>query len=474
MSKAPFAISAMLISALSLGNLVLAQENSSQFTPENAVLNTSIPFAIGAREARQELRGAFGWSTFQEGLVDGVYFRFDPDGYARFSPTPRLDSNVFEVICRPRTTSCMGRKGTLSLYLSGDGSLQMRLQDFAPGDTLHLTDGLTDLPLPEQAMTDLDSRLETLLSSGGDLVIKRGEQQVSSTSLAGFGPVATYLRWITAQQDYAILPRDWPVPNTEPLVATTLTQTPTRQSLVALPQSQPVFEIEAQQIAPAESEIQIAEVRGELNALRDLLATRNEPELESIDSVTFENSLEVLTPAEQLPRNNTLEARVEALEYRLQEIEKSVLDIEKWASAQTSLKGDQQIASMHYSAQEEDFAANNGTDRIVTQMDYLITEIGLDPETAFMLIRKGTLNGRDVSPMKEDETPEPASVIADILEELQSQLPTLTPTAEPANNPEVLKVTDASVASQSQQDQSSMHSGEYQVLTDYFQSVFGG
>jgi len=470
MLKSPFALSAVLLPALSLSHLALAQDNTSQFTPENAILNTSIPFAIGAREARQELRGAFGWSTFQEGLVDGVYFRFDPDGYARFSPTPRLDSNVFEVICRPRTTSCMGRKGTLSLYLSGDGSLQMRLEDFAPGDTLHLTEGVTDLPLPEQAMTDLDTRLETLLSSGGDLVVKRGEQQVSSTSLAGFGPVATYLRWITAQQDYTVLPRDWPVPSAEPLVATTLTQTPTRQSPVALPQSQPVFEVETPQIASAGNDIQIAEVRGELNALRDLLATRNEPALESDDPGTFKNSPDVLAPVERLPRPSPLETRVEALEYRLQKIEHSFHDIETWASAQMSPTIDQQMAPMQGSIQEGEVVEKNRTDRIVSQMDYLITEIGLDPETAFILIRNGSQDGRYVSSIFENETPETASVVTDILRELQSQLPSLEPSAERSNVSEAMMSREVSAASQAQQEQS----GDYQVLTEYFQSVFDG
>ena len=99
-----------------------ANEGPTPFASENAILDTSIPFAIGAQEAQQSLRGSFGWPTFQEGLVEGVYFRFDPDGYARFAPTPRLDTDVFEVICRPRTYSCMGRKGSLSVLLNSRGA----------------------------------------------------------------------------------------------------------------------------------------------------------------------------------------------------------------------------------------------------------------------------------------------------------------------------------------------------------------
>ena len=103
--------------AAGIGQRAMAQQQPASpapedsFASENAVLDTSILFAIGAREARQELRGAFGWPTFQEGLVEGVYFRFDPDGYARFAPTPRLDTDVFEVICRPAHPGLHGPQG---------------------------------------------------------------------------------------------------------------------------------------------------------------------------------------------------------------------------------------------------------------------------------------------------------------------------------------------------------------------------
>ena len=81
------------------GNGVNAQSAQQEgISSTTQILDTSVLFAIGAREAEQALRGAFGWPTFQEGFVDQVYFRFDPDGYARFSPSPRLDEDVFEVI----------------------------------------------------------------------------------------------------------------------------------------------------------------------------------------------------------------------------------------------------------------------------------------------------------------------------------------------------------------------------------------
>ena len=80
-----------------------AQQEGFENTTE--ILDTGILFAIGAREAEQALRSSFGWPTFQEGFVDQVYFRFDPDGYARFSPNPRLDDNVFEVVCAGASTA---------------------------------------------------------------------------------------------------------------------------------------------------------------------------------------------------------------------------------------------------------------------------------------------------------------------------------------------------------------------------------
>ncbi|TCL01132.1 hypothetical protein BXY66_2441 [Shimia isoporae] len=189
-----------------------AAENRS-FASENAILDTSIPFAIGAREAQQALRGSFGWPNFQEGLVEGVYFRFDPDGYARFAPTPRLDVDVFEVICRPRTYACAARKEGFEMFLNERGQIQMKLSSVAAGDTFHVAEGVSEIQLPERILQPLDVQLETLLSSGGELVARRGGNEVTRVSLAGFSAVSAYLRWIVSRQDYSVLPRGWPIPN---------------------------------------------------------------------------------------------------------------------------------------------------------------------------------------------------------------------------------------------------------------------
>ena len=194
---------------------ISADRSAEAFASENAILDTAIPFAIGAREARQALRGAFGWPSFQEGLVEGVYFRFDPDGYARFAPTPRLDVDVFEVICRPRTYACAARKDGLEMFLTDRGQLQMRLENALSGDMFFVSEGVSEIQVPERILQPLDVQLELLLGAGGELSIRRGGTEVSRVSLKGFSAVTAYLRWIAARQDYAVLPRGWPVPNAE-------------------------------------------------------------------------------------------------------------------------------------------------------------------------------------------------------------------------------------------------------------------
>lgn len=216
-----YMITATALSALfmlpfsTIGSAQDSEAADRVFDSESAILDTAIPFAIGARQAEQNLRGAFGWATFQEGIVEGVYFRFDPDGYARFSTSPRLDTDVFEVICRPRTYRCQARKGGLLVLLDDRGRIQLKFEQIATGDKLIIAEGVSELEMPERILQPLDQRLEALLTAGGDLVVRRGDKVVSSTSLQGFSAVVAYLRWVSARQDYTVLPRDWPVPNSK-------------------------------------------------------------------------------------------------------------------------------------------------------------------------------------------------------------------------------------------------------------------
>ena len=189
-------------------------QTSSQtgFEQSTAILDTSVLFAIGAREADQAIRGAFGWPTFQEGFVEGVYFRFDPDGYARFSPSPRLDEDVFEIICAKASTACIAKKNVLEVGLTPSGEIQIHLSGITPQDSYFISDRKSELPLPPSILGPLAPRLEALLSGGGELIVKREVEVIQTISLVGFSAVATYLRWVSQNQSPRVFPRGWPVP----------------------------------------------------------------------------------------------------------------------------------------------------------------------------------------------------------------------------------------------------------------------
>ena len=203
--------------ALQLSSAVAQDTQSNEPLPEAVntvqIIDTSVLFAIGAREAEQAIRGSFGWPTFQEGYVDQVYFRFDPDGYARFSPSPRLDEDVFEVVCAQSATACIARKGNMQVGLSQDGRLIVQLDGLIPQDRFFLRDRNSEIPLPPSILEPLDFRMESLLYSGDHLVVKREAETLQETSLAGLLAVGTYLRWVAYNQSAEVFPRGWPVPS---------------------------------------------------------------------------------------------------------------------------------------------------------------------------------------------------------------------------------------------------------------------
>jgi hypothetical protein len=178
-----------------------------------AILDTSIPFAIGAREGEQTIRGSFGWPTFQEGFVAGVYFRFDPDGYARFSSSPRLDEDVFEVRCQNASTICIAKKDGLEIELTAQGGPLIRISGITSADRFFISDRKNELPLPNTILGPIDQRLETLLSSGGELIIRRELEKLQVLSLSGFSATVTYLRWVAQNQASFVFPRGWPAPS---------------------------------------------------------------------------------------------------------------------------------------------------------------------------------------------------------------------------------------------------------------------
>lgn len=263
-------VALITLSAPALSQTVGNPNRVDDFTPENAIVDTSIPFAIGASEAQQSLRGAFGWPTFQEGLVEGVYFRFDPDGYARFSPNPRLDVDVFEVLCKSRTNECLARKGDLTILLSQQGQLQLQISDAMSTDSFFLSEGVGEIQVPERVLQPLDLQMENLLASSTELIVRRGTEEVSRHSLRGFLATTSYLRWIFSQQDYSVLPRGWPVPNPRsPGGQSQGTQTVDWQSPMPQPQFVAIATPVPDVAADSDIDQRLAELQEMIKALRD-------------------------------------------------------------------------------------------------------------------------------------------------------------------------------------------------------------
>ncbi|KCV82260.1 hypothetical protein ATO10_07717 [Actibacterium atlanticum] len=455
---------------LALGTTCAAQtqatQNPAAFASENAILDTSIPFAIGAREARQSLRGAFGWPTFQEGLVEGVYFRFDPDGYARFSSTPRLDTDVFEVICRPRTFSCMGRKGPLSLILNTRGQLQLKLDDVASGDTFFVSEGVSEIQVPERILQPLDVQLENLLSTGGELIIRRGENEVNRVSLNGFMPVSAYLRWIVARQDYSVLPRGWPVPNA---LGDTQNGNMTQVSEWNSPMPQPQY-FPSQGAAPglqtanAAAPAEVAEVKGELKVLRELLLAKNAEQ-----AIPPAAAAPIAPGSMAQPSSNLSEVETHILE--LQATTDQILaDIETLRQAANQLP-------VHPPAAEQPMtqtAYPNEPSQQARRLEYLMSEIGLDAETALMIMELAETRPQESAQgyMAPEAPVFPKSmgqavkqdIVSEILAELEAELN--TPAVATETPPEAPIATSVQAPSASPE--------EYQLLSDYFKSAFSG
>ncbi|GGE51644.1 hypothetical protein [Actibacterium pelagium] len=453
------------VSVTAAGSQVQIQ-NVENFASENAILDTSILFAIGAREARQELRGAFGWPTFQEGLVDGVYFRFDPDGYARFSPNPRLDTDVFEVVCRPRTYSCMGRKGTLSYMLNSRGELQIRLENAAEGDRFFVVEGISELEVPARILQPLDDRMETLLSSSDELIIRRGQDEVDRVSLVGFGAVSAYLRWISARQDYTVLPRGWPIPNgANGATDANLTQAANWQSPMPQPQT-PI------QTVDTGVDAEMAEVKGELNVLRELLLERhsqNSVSTQPVASPVQSPSQEALRIVE-LERNAAeLQAELERLRSAAQPPNQEALGhkTEMFPAAPSVVASATPAATQPEQASYPQAGtgpkAEAGT--LAARLEYLMTEIGLDAKTALMIIEMGS-----EAEMDETETITPTTVAEtyqnQLMNEILSELHKSVGPKPEQPTVEQTQLEPVSIAPTTLPPQ------DYVLLSDYFRSVF--
>lgn len=428
-----------------------AGQGTEVFASENAIVDTSIPFAIGAREAQQALRGSYGWPTFQEGLVEGVYFRFDPDGYARFSPNPRLDVDVFEVICKSRTSLCMARKDSLNMFLTDRGQLQLKFESVTPNDTFFIVGGISEIQIPPRILQPLDSQLETLLATGDELIVRRGGEELSRTSLRGFLATVSFLRWVMAGQDYAVLPRDWPVPNAPGQSAGPSTGITTSDWRSPTPQP---HVIQAPGIAQSGGS---REIEAELRELRRAISALSNPSAEAGQTQDT-----AATATDQPDQAEMLMAVADKLQAELDRLQMSQ------ATSDASVMPQQEIATF-----PEDVAPVQMEKPLMSagqKIEYLMQELGLDMRTAVAVVEMAEQGGtmpRGMAAGMAIPSPEPVNASApqetlvdQILRELEAEIAAEIPDEAPQELPsaEVEATPKVTVA-------------EYTLLSSYFRSV---
>jgi hypothetical protein len=423
------------------------------FTAENAIVDTAIPFAIGAREAQQSLRGAFGWPTFQEGLVEGVYFRFDPDGYARFSPNPRLDIDVFEVICRTRTILCRARKDPMSMYLTNEGMLQLEFESITQDATFFVSEGLSEIQVPARILHPLDTQMENLLATGGNLIIRRGDKEVAKISLKGFVAAAAYLRWVAARQDYSVLPRGWPVPNSVPATATPPTTTwPGQQPKVN--NVLPVAVVSTDGLT-GQADQRTEQIASELRELRRMIS----------ELPTGQEARDTQFEAMPRPQTDPGTANVEALKAVADQLQ-AELDLLRQQPQAAPLPAPANPAPVGAAAA----MATEGTeDQRLRKLEYLVTQMGFDMKTAMAVLEmsqtptqaSAPVSGSPAAPTGAIRTPthsplqpvQSTNLVDQILKELEDEIELPAP-AEPAPAAQPQVTVE-----------------EYQLLSRYFKSV---
>ncbi|NRB05222.1 MAG: hypothetical protein HRU30_18365 [Rhodobacteraceae bacterium] len=419
---------------------------TTEFAPEDAIMDTSIAFVTGAQEARQDLRGSFGWATYQEGLVEGVYFRFDPDGYAHFAPSPRLDTDVFEVLCRPGTTSCVARKGPLSVFLNAQNQLQLRLEDFRSGDRIFIAEGLTEIELPAQVMMPLENRLVSLLSVGGEFITRRGEAEASRVSMTGFGPVTTYLKWVSAGQSATVLPRGWPVPASSLAASRNLSFTNVGPSIIRN-QTAPLFERPDPdaQAAPVQQPIATEQPNSTLEELAQIFLNtpREQATAPQTPQIFRTPELpEITVPDEphqahdQLQTLNAqiaqLQAQISALQAQPRKETLAEMAARTLGPAAVTGRANPGVASQTLPTQTYSVPSapvQTEEDKRIAHIAYLVNELGLDTKTALAVLH-GTYAPPTAAPDPAPAPPATDDFVQDILLELRAELPELEAAAK--------------------------------------------
>jgi hypothetical protein len=327
----------------------------------------------------------------------------------------------------------MGHKGILGINPTNSGQFQIAIEDYVEGEKLYLSEGTTEIQLPAQILDPLDARFETLLSSNGELVVRRGADERARVSLAGFRQTLSYLKWVAARQDYAALPYGWPVPNSGTAAPARLTAAETWTNPMAQSQTTPVAVPEVSAAPAITGGAEVDALRREVETLRSLISlSAPPPVIPEVPPPQIIATPEMLTVAPVTATDQADTARIVALQGIVAKLSvglapqvpcgsdplqpcpasesaftenagitptvdrspadtmpglfvSPVLPTFESSSAVTgsssSGAGNQTAASPSKTSQRDQAA----------KIDYLMTEIGLDVETAMMVLQLGQI-----------------------------------------------------------------------------------
>ena len=202
-----------LVCCLIGASTALSAEESPNLIETITAIDTSIPFAPGAEEHFINVRGPFGQPSFQQGFVEGMHYRIDPDGGALFSRDPRLRNNVFEVECEDGIASCIAIRGVVRLSIDTEGLLVFGLDADSAFDAIYVGYGSFDADQPEGNWKKLNTSLDTvsvdILAGYDQMVVVKDGKLAQQIPLEGILVVGAYLKWVVDGQPVKVLPASW-------------------------------------------------------------------------------------------------------------------------------------------------------------------------------------------------------------------------------------------------------------------------
>jgi hypothetical protein len=179
---------------------------------------------------------------------------------------------------------------------------------------------------------------------------------------------------------------------------------------------------------------EVAEVRGELRVLRELM----------LQTQTAGGGASAAAPVPLTPEEQLRDLQ-QAMALLSEEISRQQAALTAAAPISAPAMVPVQPVAVPVAPEPEQVSEAH---RMATQLEYLMTEIGLAPDVALMLVQQNSATA--MAPI-ETAMPE-QDVVNDILDELRAQIPETALVPEP----QAPAVSEA----------------EYQLLSDYFRSVF--